>query len=124
MSNESLTTKRQVLGQVLVCSGCCCGRTDKGKPEIPLEWLKKSWKSAGLLKKIQLTISGCLGPCDLVNVVCILTPTEQIWLGGLTETHEYEALFQWAVDSVQQESLLELPQVLDAHQFSRYVSTL
>jgi len=24
-------TKRQTLAQVIVCLGCCCGRTDKGK---------------------------------------------------------------------------------------------
>ena len=65
---QSLSTKRQVLGQILVCSsGCCCGQTNKEVPAIPVDWLKKSWKEAGLLRSIQLTITGCLGPCDLTN---------------------------------------------------------
>ena len=71
-----LTTKRIVIGQVIVCSGCCCGAVQRGKPEVPVDWLKQTWRSQGLLKNIQLTISCCLGPCDLPNVVRIsLRPT-------------------------------------------------
>ncbi|UOF89816.1 (2Fe-2S) ferredoxin domain-containing protein [Fodinisporobacter ferrooxydans] len=115
-----LKTNRAVFGQILVCSGCCCGRTDKGKPSIPVEWLKKSWKEAGLKKSIQLTISGCLGPCDLANVVCILTATEQIWLGGLTEHDQYEALLEWGKSSAEAGSLLELPARFQDHILQRF----
>jgi hypothetical protein len=52
-----VTTKRMVMGQVLVCSGCCCGAVTRGKPEVPVEWLKQEWRSRGLLKNIQLSIS-------------------------------------------------------------------
>ncbi|SPF38029.1 hypothetical protein SBA4_2120011 [Candidatus Sulfopaludibacter sp. SbA4] len=55
-----VTTKRLVIGQVSVCIGCCCGQTDRGKPAVPVEWLKTEWRQRGLLKNIQLTISGCL----------------------------------------------------------------
>ena len=68
-------TKRKSLMQVLVCVGCCCGRVDRGKPEVPVDWLKADWKAARLNPYIQLTISGCLGPCDLPNVVAVLTET-------------------------------------------------
>lgn len=120
MSEQTLATKRKVLGQVMICSGCCCGRTDKGKPAIPMEWLKTSWKEAKLHRFVQLTISGCLGPCDLVNVACILTPGKQIWLGGLTETHQYEALFDWAKASAEAGSLLDLPSLLQNQIFERF----
>jgi len=120
---STLSTKRQVMGQILVCaSGCCCGRIDKGKPEIPLEWLKKSWKEARLLKSIQLTITGCLGPCDLTNVVSILTPEKQIWLGRITEHLQYEALLEWAKASAEAGYLLDLPEELQNHVFERYKS--
>ena len=33
-------TKRQVIGQIIVCQGCCCGATHKDRPAIPAEWLK------------------------------------------------------------------------------------
>ena len=120
MSSPSLSTKRRVLGQVVICSGCCCGRTDKGKPAIPQEWLKSSWKQAGLLRTIQLTISGCLGPCDLTNVISILTPQKQIWLGGITGQHQYEALLEWALASSDAGRLVDLPAILEAQRFERY----
>ncbi|KRE49063.1 hypothetical protein [Paenibacillus sp. Soil522] len=120
MLSQTINTKRQVLGQVIICSGCCCGRTDKGKPAIPEEWLKNNWKQAGLLRTIQLTISGCLGPCDLTNVISILTPQKQIWLGGITGQNQYEALLEWAQSSSDAGILIDLPEILQTQQFERY----
>jgi hypothetical protein len=60
-----LITKRQVLGQLVLCKGCCCGRTDRGLPEVPVERIKEIWQREKLNRSIQLTISGCLGPCDV-----------------------------------------------------------
>ncbi len=120
MLSQTINTKRQVLGQVIICSGCCCGRTDKGKPAIPEEWLKNNWKQAGLLRTIQLTISGCLGPCDLTNVISILTPQKQIWLGGITGQNQYEALLEWAQSSSDAGYLIDLPEILQTQQFERY----
>jgi hypothetical protein len=54
----ALATKRIVIGQVSVCVGCCCGNTANGKPPVPVDWLKKEWRARGLLKRVQLTISG------------------------------------------------------------------
>jgi hypothetical protein len=88
-------TKRKSLMQVLVCIGCCCGRVERGKPEVPVDWLKAQWKAARLNPYIQLTISGCLGPCDLPNVVAVLTATGQQWIGQLNQREHYEALVQW-----------------------------
>lgn len=104
-----LVTKRLVLGNVAVCLGCCCGNTAKGKPAIPVDWLKKEWKARGLLKQIQLTISGCLGPCDVPNVVAISNELGTQWLGGITEFSQYQSLLDWAVASVNAGELLLLP---------------
>ncbi len=67
----SLVTKRLVIGHVTVCQGCCCGNIENGRPPVPVDWLKKEWRARGLLKRVQLTKSGCLGPCDLPNVVTV-----------------------------------------------------
>jgi hypothetical protein len=120
MNTAIQSTKRRILGQVLICSGCCCGRTDKGKPDIPLEWLKSSWKQEGLLRTVQLTITGCLGPCDLTNVACILTSQGQLWLGGLTDETHYQALFYWAKASAEAGYLLDFPETLQMHVFERF----
>lgn len=121
LEENRLETKRQVLGQILICMGCCCGRTDKGKPAVPVDQLKKNWKEAGLKKVLQLTISGCLGPCDLTNVVSILTPHRQIWLGGLTQDLQYDALFVWAKESAKAGKLVELPDSLQMLEFQRFL---
>src|ERR1700693_4665902 len=80
-----LKTKRLVVGQVTICRGCCCGDTERGRPAVPVEWLKNEWRARGLLKRVQLTISGCVGPCDLPNVVTISDARGTLWLGGITE---------------------------------------
>ena len=121
---ECLTTRRaERLGQVFLCEGCCCGRVDKGFPPLPTAMMKESWKSLKLNATIQLTISGCLGPCDVANVVYLLASdgTGQ-WLGGLSEDWQYETLIEWAVECRQAGALLPIPATLDCHRFSRFDS--
>lgn len=113
-------TKRAVLGQVFVCSGCCCGRTDKGKPEIPLDWLKQSWKERKLLKSVQLTITGFLGPCDILNVVGISTEDGQRWFGGITTAAPYEVLVEWAETTRQLGEAAPIPASLLEYEFQRF----
>lgn len=115
MDDFPVTTKRLVLGHVTVCLGCCCGNTTKGKPAVPVEWLKKEWKARGLLKQVQLTISGCLGPCDVPNVVTISNENGTRWLGGITEFHQYNVLLDWATASKNAGELLPLPREFREH---------
>jgi cobaltochelatase CobN len=91
-----LRTRRKPLAQVVLCQGCCCGQTARGLPAVPLDWLKPLWKSEKLNKTVQLTVSGCLGPCDLPNVCCVITPQEQTWYGRLTTREDYAVLLDWA----------------------------
>ena len=53
-----LETKRRVIGQMIVCQGCCCGAIHKDRPAVPADWLKEEWRRRGLLKRFQLTVSG------------------------------------------------------------------
>lgn len=115
MNNHPLATKRLVLGQVSVCVGCCCGNTANGKPAVPVEWLKKEWRARGLLKQIQLTISGCLGPCDIPNIVTISNENGTRWLGGITEFDQYRTLVDWATSSRNAGELLPLPREFQEH---------
>ena len=110
-----LITKRLVIGQVAVCQGCCCGNTANGGPPVPVDWLKKEWRARGLLKRVQLTISGCLGPCDLPNVVTISNESGAWWLGGFTEFEQYRALVDWASQSRDAGELLPLPKKFLQH---------
>ncbi len=91
---------------------------------LPVERLQAVWKSEQLNRTIQLTISGCVGPCDLANVTLVLTPAETIWLGGLVGDEVYEQLIGWARACDSAGRLLPLPQALDAHRFERYAAAI
>lgn len=119
---ESLATRRSgPLGQIFFCDGCCCGRSEKGFPTLPREMIKERWKSLKLNGTIQLTISGCLGPCDLANVFYLLAANGGgQWFGGLSEPWHYETLIQWASECQQAGVLLPIPETLSGHRFTRF----
>lgn len=117
---SALKTKREVIGHIIVCSGCCCGAVARGKPEVPIEWLKREWKSRGLLKQVQLTISGCLGPCDLPNVVRISSPGSELWMGLLDRFELYAGLADWASSSRDAGFMLPLPAQFAELQFDPF----
>jgi hypothetical protein len=113
-----LTTLRHPLAQLIFCQGCCCGRTDRSKPELPVEKLKAAWSERKLNRTVQLTISGCLGPCELTNVTLLLTPDEQIWLGELEGDAVYDAFIQWAIDCQASGKRVPLPAILEAQRLN------
>ncbi len=115
-----IQTKRVRVAYVSLCRGCCCGSVEKGHPEVPVEWMKEQWKKHGLKKNIQLTISGCLGPCDLSNVVSISSSEQTLWLGRLREFADYSALLQWALDSAEAGRALPLPRELNELRFDPF----
>jgi cobaltochelatase CobN len=118
-----VTTKRQVLGHIFVCNGCCCGRTEKGHPPVPLDWLKAEFKSRKLIRNVHLTIAGCLGPCDASNVVGILTAERGMrWYGGLSEFWQYESLMDWASATKAAQCELALPSWLAEYELDPFAA--
>jgi cobaltochelatase CobN len=115
-----IPTKRQTLGNVFICLGCCCGRTDKGKPPVPVDWLKAEWKTRRLLKHVHLTIGGCLGPCELVNVVAIASPGEIRYYGRFETQVQFEMLLEWATASAAAGRLLPTPPSMAALEIDRF----
>ncbi|GAC1466989.1 MAG: hypothetical protein NVSMB9_08120 [Isosphaeraceae bacterium] len=115
-----LTTKIRSTAQVIFCVGCCCGRTDRGLPEVPVERLKAAWKAEKLNRCVQLTISGCLGPCDVPNVAAILTPSAMHWFGLLNGDADYDAILSWARESVAQGEPLPIPESLNGRRLQRF----
>ena len=117
-----LKTKRLVVGQVTVCRGCCCGDTERGLPEVPVEWLKAEWRKRGLLKRVQLTISGCVGPCDLPNVVVISSSSGTEWLGNISGFEHYRSLIEWAVRCRDAGEMLALPRHFEGLRVNPFLS--
>lgn len=120
LPQPTIQTKRLRVAYVSLCRGCCCGSVEKGHPEVPVEWIKEQWKKHGLKKNFQLTISGCLGPCDLSNVVSITSGEQTVWLGRLREFADYAALFQWVLDSAEADRALPLPRELNERRFDPF----
>ena len=116
------TARRRILGQIVLCEGCCCGRTDRGFEPVPRDWIKQQWKDEKLNKSVQLTISGCVGPCDLANVVCVVSTEGGQWFGGLQEQWQYGLLLDWAKASRDAGVLLDLPAELNRHRFERFAA--
>jgi hypothetical protein len=110
-----LATKRLVMGHLTICQGCCCGNIENGRPPVPVDWLKKEWRARGLLKRVQLKISGCLGPCDLPNVVTISNGNGTQWFGEITELEQYRDLVDWATRSRDAGELLPVPREFQQH---------
>src|SRR5262245_36648656 len=115
-----LRTRRKALAQIVLCQGCCCGQTGRGLPAVPLDWLKPLWKSEKLNKAVQLTVSGCLGPCDLPNVCCVRTPQEEVWYGRLTTREDYAVLLAWARRCRDAGAVQPLPAELEHLRFERW----
>ena len=117
----TLTTKRVSLPPVSVCVGCCCGRVDRGKPDVPVDWLKAEWKRRKLAGRVHLSISGGLGPCDLVNVVSVADCRGTTWLGGLATKADFESQLEWATHCAREGHRFPLPARFDARRFERFV---
>jgi hypothetical protein len=109
---EQIEPKLLMLAQISICDGCCCGKTEKGHPEVPVQWLKQEWKLRGLLKRVHLSISGCLGPCDVPNVIAITSSEGTQWLALLNSRKHYAILADWAEQSKNADRLLPLPKEL------------
>ncbi len=65
-----------------------------------------------LLKRVHLSISGCLGPCDVSNVVMITNSEGTQWLALLDSQRHYAMLADWAEQSKDADELLPLPKEL------------
>jgi hypothetical protein len=120
MRATPVMTKRLVRGQLIFCVGCCCGRTERGLPEVPVERLKSVWRAEKLNRTIQLTISGCLGPCDVANVALVLTPGGSQWFGRLAGSTCYEAFITWARTCQAAGALRPLPDLLEGYRMERF----
>jgi len=112
--------KRLARVQLFVCLGCCCGRTDRGHPEVPVDWLKAEWKRRGLRDWAHLTISGCLGPCEQTNVAMIATAFGAQSFSDLATTADYDALLQQVGRIAETGALLPPLRVLAPHALTRF----
>jgi cobaltochelatase CobN len=109
-------------GHLFICNGCCCGRTDKGFPELPLEEFKQQWKSRGIRRRLHLTISGCLGPCPLANVILLQFRGQSMWFHSINHPEDVDLIYDYAEGMLTAETFFDPPTGLARRQFKRYLS--
>jgi len=107
-------------GHLFICNGCCCGRTDKGFPALPLDEFKQQWKSRGFRRRFHLTISGCLGPCPLANVVLLQFRGRSMWFHSINHAQDVDLIYNYVERLLQGETDLDVPEELAARHFQRY----
>lgn len=108
-------------GHLFVCQGCCCGNTGKGFPALPLDEFKSQWKQRGLRRRFHLTVSGCLGPCPLANVVLLQFRGRSLWFHSINQREDVDLIYDHVERMLQADVDLDLPGALAARQFQRYV---
>ena len=95
---------------------------EKGNDVVPIDMLKEAWKEYGLDEHVNLSISGCLGPCSMKNVVLMMDVNERIWLGNLGTDVHYSALVTWAQSIAKGGTIGDLPDEINNHQFKPKIS--
>ena len=104
--------------KLYVCSGCCCGRIEKGNSEVPVEMLKSAWEEHNIDHTVELTITTCLGPCSMNNVSLLKTASRSIWLGKLNTLKHFEDLINWAKSIPEGEQFPTVPENLATNRFT------
>jgi nitrile hydratase accessory protein len=83
-------------GQLFVCAtGCCCGHTERGHAEVPVELYHREWARRRIRHKVHLSLGGCLGPCALSNVALLLFGGHPIWFHSIAGDEQVIAIFDY-----------------------------
>jgi cobaltochelatase CobN len=109
---------------LMVCAkGCCCGRTERGFAAVPIDFYKQEYKRRRIRKQVQLTMSGCLGPCPVANVVLLFFDGRPIWLQSVNGEHQIRAIFDYIERMLAANSYLPPPPELADYVFTYYAWT-
>jgi hypothetical protein len=70
---------------------------------------------------IERPLLGCVGPCDVPNVVVITGPSGTEWLGNIAGIEQYRSLLEWAVRCRDAGEMLALPPEFHGCRISPFV---
>jgi len=106
---------------LMVCAkGCCCGRTDRGHAAVPVDFYKLEYKKRKLRKHVQLTMSGCLGPCPVANVVLLFFDGHPVWFQSINGERQIQAIFSYVERMLAADGYLAPPPELADYVFTYY----
>ncbi len=99
-------------GQLFVCTGCCCGHTERGHAPVPTELYHNEWERRKLRNRVHLTIGGCLGPCALANVVMLLFDGRALYFHSMNREDLVLALYDYIEQMLAADTYLPPPPAL------------
>jgi cobaltochelatase CobN len=88
---------------------------------LPLDEFKRQWKERGIRRRFHLTISGCLGPCPLANVILIIFRGRTVWLHSINSPDDVTLIYGYVERMLRAESYLDPPAGLVERHFERYI---
>src|SRR5262249_33195114 len=116
-----LVSKR---AHLMVCAkGCCCGHTERGHAVVPIDFYKQEYKRRKIRKLVQLTMSGCLGPCPVANVVLLFFDGRPVWFQSINGGGEIRAISHYIRRMLPADGYLPPPPELADYVFHYYAWT-
>ena len=108
-------------GHLSYCfTGCCCGRTDRGYAEVPVDVYKEEWTRRKIRNEIHLTKGGCLGPCVLANVASLVFDGRSVWFHSVNSAWQVRQIFDYIESMLKADRFLKPPAELSEFVFNYY----
>jgi nitrile hydratase accessory protein len=101
-------------------SGCCCGDVERGYAPVPVETFKQEWLRRRLRRIVHLTKGGCLGPCELANVVSLVFDGHAVWFHSVDSPALVCRIFDYIDAMVLADRFEPPPPSLAPHTFNFY----
>ena len=101
-------------------TGCCCGRTDRGYAELPVDVYKEEWTRRKIRNDVHLTKGGCLGPCVLANVASLVFDGKSVWFHSVNSAWQVRQIFDYIDAMLKADRFLKPPAELSEYVFNYY----
>jgi cobaltochelatase CobN len=101
-------------------SGCCCGRTERGYAQVPVETYKEEWTRRKMRNTVHLTKAGCLGPCVLSNVASLVFDGRSVWFHSVNSPWQVKQIFSYIDAMLEADRFLQPPEELLEYVFNFY----
>jgi cobaltochelatase CobN len=101
-------------------TGCCCGRTERGYAEVPVDVYKEEWTKRKIRNSVHLTKGGCLGPCVLANVASLVFDGRAVWFHSVNSAWQVRQIFDYIDSMLQADRFLKPPAELSEYIFNYY----
>ncbi len=108
-------------GHLSYCfTGCCCGRTERGYAEVPVDIYKDEWTKRRIRNEVHLTKAGCLGPCVLANVASLVFDGQSVWFHSVNSEWQVRQIFDYIESMLKADRFLKPPAELSEYVFNYY----